>query len=204
MFLTTYGTAQDYPNYINNTDWVDEVTQFGVTHDHTLAISGGGDKAKFRVSLGYYNQTGTVIGQELTRFSNRMNLDYSVSSRLKFYAEFAMTYTDNDKNYTDDDYGQDNFLNIARKRMPNMSVYRKTASGEDTDVFFNMAQNSLLLTTFGGDLPDGGTYAMNRNPVGLQNWRRTSRKICVSCLLYVCNMICLTLREMPSYVTQVM
>ena len=56
MFLTTYGTAQDYPNYINNTDWVDEVTQFGVTHDHTLAISGGGDKAKFRVSLGYYNQ----------------------------------------------------------------------------------------------------------------------------------------------------
>lgn len=76
-----------------------------------------------------------------------MNLDYSVSSRLKFYAEFAMTYTDNDKNYTDDDYGQDNFLNIARKRMPNMSVYRKTASGEDTDVFFNMAQNSLLLTT---------------------------------------------------------
>ncbi|MEQ2981384.1 SusC/RagA family TonB-linked outer membrane protein [Paraprevotella clara] len=176
MFLTTYGTAQDYPNYINNTDWVDEVTQFGVTHDHTLAISGGGDKAKFRVSLGYYNQTGTVIGQELTRFSNRMNLDYSVSSRLKFYAEFAMTYTDNDKNYTDDDYGQDNFLNIARKRMPNMSVYRKTASGEDTDVFFNMAQNSLLLTTFGGDLPDGGTYAMNRNPVGFAELATNKQK----------------------------
>ena len=27
-----------------------------------------------------------------------MNLEYAVSSRLKFFTEFAITYTDNDKN----------------------------------------------------------------------------------------------------------
>ena len=74
-------------------------------------------------------QTVTFIGQELHRFSNRMILEYAVSSRLKFFTEFAITYTDNDKNYTDDPYGEDNLLNIARKRMPNASVFRQDANG---------------------------------------------------------------------------
>ena len=47
-----------------------------------------------------------------------------------FSAEFAITYTDNDKNYTDDPYGEDNLLNIARKRMPNASVFRQDANGK--------------------------------------------------------------------------
>lgn len=130
QFISAYGTAQDFENFNNNTDWVDEVIKHGFTHDHNLSVSGGGDKAKFRASFGYYNQTGTIIGQEMTRFSNRMNLDYNVSSRMMFSAEFAITYTDNDKNYTDDPYGEDNLLNIARKRMPNASVFRQDANGK--------------------------------------------------------------------------
>ena len=75
QFISAYGTAQDFENFNNNTDWMDEVIKHGFTHDHNLSVSGGGDKAKFRASFGYYNQTGTIIGQEMTRFSNRMNLD---------------------------------------------------------------------------------------------------------------------------------
>lgn len=142
QFISAYGTAQDFENFNNNTDWVDGVTQYGYTHDHNLSVSGGGDKAKFRVSLGYYKQSGTVIGQDMKRFSNRMNLEYAVSSRLKFFSELSITYTDNDKNYSDG--SDDNLLNIARKKMPNLSVFRQDRYGNNTDVYFNIAQNSQL------------------------------------------------------------
>ena len=62
QFISAYGTAQDFENFNNNTDWMDEVIKHGFTHDHNLSVSGGGDKAKFRASFGYYNQDGTIIG----------------------------------------------------------------------------------------------------------------------------------------------
>ena len=46
-----------YGNYNKNTDWIDEVTQFGQTHNYGLNISGGGDKASFRVSGSYDHET---------------------------------------------------------------------------------------------------------------------------------------------------
>lgn len=69
-----------------------------------------------------------------------MNLEYAVSSRLKFFTEFAITYTDNDKN--NEEGG--NLLDIARKKMPNASVFRQDKNGNNTDVYFNIAQNSQL------------------------------------------------------------
>ena len=67
-----------------------------------------------------------------------MNLEYAVSSRLKFFTEFAITYTDNDKN--NEEGG--NLLDIARKKMPNASVFRQDKNGNNTDVYFNIAQNT--------------------------------------------------------------
>lgn len=107
-----------YANYNKNTDWVDEVSQFGQTHNYGIAISGGGEKANFRVSGSYDHSTGSIIEQALDRFTTRLALDYFVSDRIKFSSNFALTYTKNDKNY------DDNLLSYAYKAMPNMSVYR--------------------------------------------------------------------------------
>lgn len=127
----------EYEQFNNNIDWVKEVTQFGWTHDHSLSITGGGEKAKFRASLGYYNQTGTIIKQLMDRFSARMNLDYQVSERLKFTSEFSMTYTRNDRNYQ-------SLLDIAYKKMPNVSIYRQDANGNNTDEYYNIKSSSRL------------------------------------------------------------
>lgn len=135
-----------YQMYNNNTDWVKEVTKFGVTHDHSLAVSGGGERARFRASLGYYNQTGTIIEQEMKRYSTRMNLEYFVSNRITFTTDFAMTYTDNDKSYRDldDDY-YPSLLDMAYRKAPNISVYQQDANGNDLPTFFTIPQNSSLL-----------------------------------------------------------
>ncbi len=115
-----------YGNYNKNTDWIDAVTQFGQNHQYGVAISGGGEKATFRVSANYDHQTGSIIKQQLDRFSTRLALDYWVSDRIKFSSNFSLTYTKNQRNYS-------GLLGLAYNAMPNMTIYRneyrETADG---------------------------------------------------------------------------
>ena len=59
----------DWRMYDNNTDWVKAVKTTGITNDHYLTLSGGGDKARFYISAGYYNEKGSIIGQNLDRYT---------------------------------------------------------------------------------------------------------------------------------------
>ena len=122
----------EFENWNNNTDWVKEVQQTGWSQYHYLTISGGGEKANFRISAGYDHQNGTIIKQTLDRFSTKLALDYFVSDRITFRTTFPLTYTDNHKNY------DDNILGRAQQMAPNMSVYRQNADGTNTDEFYVM------------------------------------------------------------------
>ena len=138
----------EYENWNNNTDWVDAVTKFGAMHSWNVNISGGGEKAQFRISGGYDKQTGSIIQQELDRLSTRLVLDYNVSDRIRFSTNFALTYTDNLKNYA-------GLLEKAQQLAPNMSIYRQDANGNDTDEFYIMNPQGTL----NGNTPYTGNYS---------------------------------------------
>ena len=53
-------------NWNKNTDWVDAIKQFGEQHEATFNITGGGQKATFRISASYNHQKGTVISRRWT------------------------------------------------------------------------------------------------------------------------------------------
>lgn len=125
----------EYEQYNNNTDWVDAVTQFGLRQNHHISVSGGGEKANFRISGGFDNETGSVIKQHLSRFTTRVALDYFVSQRISIATNFSLTYTKNEKNY-------DNLLSLAYKKMPNMGIYEQDpVTGMDTDRYYTMLQS---------------------------------------------------------------
>jgi TonB-linked SusC/RagA family outer membrane protein len=124
----------DWRMYDNNTDWVDAVKTTGITHNHYLTLSGGGEKARFYISAGYYNETGSIIGQNLNRYTTRMDLDYDVSDRIRFTAEMAFTQTDEDKNY-------DKLLEIAYQKMPNLGIYREDVYGNPTGKYYALPQD---------------------------------------------------------------
>ncbi len=127
-------TFSEYEQYNNNTDWLDAVTKWGLRQNHYLAITGGGEKATFRISGGYDHETGSVIKQQLDRFATRVALDYYVSDRIKISTNFSMTYTKNKRN-------SDNLLSLAYKKMPNMSIYEQDPlTGQDTDKYYTMLQ----------------------------------------------------------------
>jgi len=158
-------TFSEYENFNNNTDWVEEVTQTGFKHDHYLNVSGGGGRASYRVSGGFLNQTGTVIGQKMSRITSTAYLDYSVSDRIKFISELSFVYTDNDRNWRADRSWDTNLpdelsiQSIAYKKMPNVSVYQQDLEGNNTDAFYSISRSSNLHA----DQRD------LRNPVALAN-----------------------------------
>lgn len=130
-------TFSEYENFNENTNWFDQVNQVGMKHDHYVTISGGGSRAKFRIAGGFFNQDGTVIGQEMSRISSRAYLDYWVSDRIQFISELSFTYTDNDRNY-------ENLLGIAYRKMPNVTVYQQDLQGNNTDLYYNISRSSGL------------------------------------------------------------
>lgn len=139
----------EYQNFNNNTDWVKEVTQVGNINDHYLTVSGGGDRANYRVSGGYLSQNGTIIGQKYSRFSSRANFEYAVSDRIKFITEISLTNADNYQSYSYnmDEGGPNNkksILDIAYRKMPNVSVYQRDRFGNTSDVFYNISPSSGL------------------------------------------------------------
>ncbi len=127
----------DYENFNNDVDWVKAVTQVGNINDHYVSLSGGGERATFRVSGGFFRQNGTVIGQKLDRVSSRAYLEYAVSDRIKFISEFSFTNSDNQRSYQ-------NILGIAYNKMPNVSIYAQDSYGNNTDVYYNIPTSSSL------------------------------------------------------------
>ena len=141
----------EYQMYNNNTDWLKEVKKTGWRQNHYLALSGGGEKAHFRIGAGYDHETGSIIEQQLNRFSSRVNLDYFVSDRIKIETNIALTYTKNKKNYSD-------LLAIAYVRMPNLSVYEQDRNGNNQGEYYTM------LPSVSDQLKD---MLGNKNPVAL-------------------------------------
>ena len=76
-----------------------------------------------------------MIEQKLQRFSTRVALDYNVSERIRVSTNFSMTYTKNDRN-------SDGLLDIAMKKMPNMSIYEQDpVTGKNTSSYYTMLQS---------------------------------------------------------------
>ena len=162
-------TFPEYENYNNNTNWVDAVSQHGYRNEYSLNLSGGGEKATFRISGSYSNETGQVLGQNLNSFSSRLALDYYVSSRIKVIADFGFSYTKQRRNTMD-------LLYNSLLMMPNMSIYAQDTLGVSTDQYYAMLKyadpNDLQRTMQGrknpiavGDLAQYHTENYSINPM---------------------------------------
>jgi hypothetical protein len=125
-----------YNNYSQNVNWVDAITQLGYSQDHNVSIMGGGEKAKYYASTGYFNQVGTTIGTGLDRINTRINLDYNVSNRIRFKTDLSFTHSVNNRNYVSSlTSNKDLVRSVAYSKMPNMSIYEYNDLGQLTGNF---------------------------------------------------------------------
>lgn len=55
-----------------NTDWFDEILRTGVSHNHSLSLSGGNENSVYRGSMNYLDRQGLAIGNDLELLNGRL------------------------------------------------------------------------------------------------------------------------------------
>lgn len=160
-----------YYNWSQNIDWIDNVKQFGDQHEINMNLTGGGEKASFRISAGYKKQAGTTIKTSFNQLTTRLSLTYFVSDRITFDTRFALTYNDNYKNYS-------GLVGQALRIAPNSSIYRYDVNGNMTNDYFLMNPVQGSKTAADGDYTSyqlGSVYNIG-NPVAYANLAWSKQK----------------------------
>lgn len=75
-----------------NTNWQKAAFKTGMTQDHDLSFSGGNESTTYKVSLGYFNQTGTVVAGP---YFKRYNMDAEMQGKKGIFSYGAkLAYTE--------------------------------------------------------------------------------------------------------------
>jgi TonB-linked SusC/RagA family outer membrane protein len=64
-------------------DWYDIINRNGTQQSHTVSVSGGNDKTKAYLSLGYYKEEGQLRRNDYSRYNLRFNVDHTISKWAK-------------------------------------------------------------------------------------------------------------------------
>lgn len=148
-----------FDEYNQNTQWVNHVNQLGYFVDNSLSISGGGDKATYRLSLGMLDDVGTTIGTDLKRYNALLAVNYRFSNKLEVMADMAYTRSNQNNFWTAG--GLASPRGIAMTRMPNMSPWVIGANGQPTNEYFTPRVN------FQGGFEEGSMANKVYNPVAM-------------------------------------
>ena len=129
----------EYWNYAQNTNWIDEITRVAYTQQHHFSVRGGGEKSGYKVSVGYLDENGTTVGTRLRKLNLGTSFDYNISSKLKFNSDILYTRYNQDANYDfeDDVYKFEKSLrSMAYRKMPNMSVFVRDTNNIPYEEYF--------------------------------------------------------------------
>lgn len=93
LYLTGFSDWTDHPNEDQN--WTNESFQKGNISQYNLSINGGDAKTKFLISGSYNDQKGIILGNRLNRANGRLNLDHTVSNRIRVGTNLSLARSEN-------------------------------------------------------------------------------------------------------------
>ncbi|WP_373523747.1 SusC/RagA family TonB-linked outer membrane protein [Aquiflexum sp.] len=76
-------------------DWQSVLFRQAITHNHYVQVSGGSEKARFDMGIGYLSNEGVAINTDFKRFTVRMNGDVEVNNKLSVYGRLNFTNSSN-------------------------------------------------------------------------------------------------------------
>ncbi|MBD3627825.1 TonB-dependent receptor [Cyclobacterium sp.] len=76
-------------------NWQDILFRQALTQNHYVSVSGGAEKARFDMGVGYLNNEGVAINTDYKRFTVRMNGDVNVNQKLDVYGRLNFTNSSN-------------------------------------------------------------------------------------------------------------
>ena len=77
---------------VANTDWFKELfNDFSLQQTHSVSMSGGSENATYFFSLSYLNDEGQTIGNNVDRYTARLNTKFKLSNKLSIGTSIAMS-----------------------------------------------------------------------------------------------------------------
>jgi TonB-linked SusC/RagA family outer membrane protein len=142
----------------DDTDWLDALLQNGAQQNHYLNFAGNTGKMDFNVGIGYQNEDGIYIKENLQRYNLKLSLNYKLSDKWLFGATSNLSQTEIEAGDTD-------AYTFTFRMAPVFKIY--DANGD------LMIQPGLV-SNMGGV---GANFTGNRNPIweietGSDNRRR--------------------------------
>ncbi|MCX8021013.1 MAG: SusC/RagA family TonB-linked outer membrane protein, partial [Chitinophagaceae bacterium] len=95
------GTTRGFYPYIGpdgnpvSTNWYDVIYRQGVSHTHSINISGANDKTNYYLSFGFTKQKGMLVNNDFRRLTGLMNLEHKVNSILTIGGKLQYTTSKN-------------------------------------------------------------------------------------------------------------
>lgn len=116
---------------VTRTDWQDEVFTNGYTGNYDLGLSGGSEKARYNVAMGYLSQNGVIKNSGYDRVNFRVNTELNITKNLKFGENLMVTHSVQDMM---DTQGSNGVISSALVFDPSIPVYTEdggySGSGE--------------------------------------------------------------------------
>ncbi|WP_188315930.1 TonB-dependent receptor [Chitinophaga agrisoli] len=109
----------DPASFGKGTDMIDEIFRTAPLQNYDLSFAGGSQNLRTRLSLGYTNQDGTMIGTAYKRYTARLTADLKANSRLSFGGTLAFAATDSKGQNTDAMQG--GIFNLAQQFFPTLN-----------------------------------------------------------------------------------
>lgn len=145
--------------YMNDdTDWLGTLLQNGTQQNHYLNIAGNSGKMDFNVGIGYQNEDGIYIKENLQRYNLKLSLTYKISDKLQFGATTNLSQTEIES-------GDSDAYTFTFRMAPVFKIY-----DDNGDIMIQPG----LVSNMGGV---GANFTGNRNPIweietGSENRRR--------------------------------
>ena len=84
----------------SDTDWLDEVTQTGVSQVHNVSLAGGTQNTQYRASVNFRDVQGMAIKTGFRQLNGRLNLSQTaLNGRAKFILNLATTSKESEFGY---------------------------------------------------------------------------------------------------------
>ncbi|MCY1633434.1 SusC/RagA family TonB-linked outer membrane protein [Marinifilum sp. D737] len=76
-----YDYLQSYADA--NTDWFDELFRNSLQQQHSVSINGGNEKSKVYASVGYLNDSGQTIADNVKNYTGQIKADFKLSDKVR-------------------------------------------------------------------------------------------------------------------------
>ncbi len=129
-----------------NTNWLDLVQRDGRQQQYNLGISGGTSNTQYHVSGGYFNQQGTVIASDFSRYSFKVNLKTKLNERFSLATSIIVGA--NGQNSPPNGSSADNPIDAAIHLFPFISPYNADGTYNIDVAVFGSKSNPLYVSKY--------------------------------------------------------